>query len=234
VEVSCGMTAGGQVRISLQDNGIGIAPEALPCLFQPFERLETTYSGIEGAGIGLALCKRLVEAMQGTIGAQSTYGVGSTFWIELPQAEPRPAGEPELASPRMEVDSKAHTLLYVEDNPASLRLMEKMLAPRKEWQLLAAASGEMALEVATQARPDLILLDLNLPGMDGLQVLRQLKINPDTCSIPVVAVTANAMPLDIEKGMAAGFSDYIVKPLDVRKLIDLLDRILRNRVEIDA
>jgi PAS domain S-box-containing protein len=234
VEVSCRITAGGQVRISLRDNGIGIAPEALPRLFQPFERLETTYSGIEGAGIGLALCKRLVEAMQGTIGAQSTYGVGSTFWIELPQAAPQPAGDSELDSPRMETDSTARTLLYVEDDPASLRLMEKMLATHKAFELRTAASGEAALEIALQARPDLILLDINLPGMDGLQVLRQLKVNPDTFTIPVVAVTANAMPLDIEKGMAAGFSDYIAKPLDVRKLIDLLDRTLENRVETDA
>lgn len=231
VEVSCRITAGGQVRLSLRDNGIGIAAEALPRLFQPFERLETTYSGIEGAGIGLALCKRLVEAMQGTIDAQSTYGVGSTFWIELPQAEAHPAGDSELASPRMETDSKARTLLYVEDNPASLRLMEKLLATHKAFELLTAASGEAALDIALQARPDLILLDLNLPGMDGFDVLRQLKEHPATRTIPVIAVTTNAMARDIERGMAAGFSDYLTKPIRVADLFETLDRCLPGCAE---
>ncbi len=217
-----------RLRIEVEDTGNGIPAESLSRLFRPFERLESAYLGIEGSGMGLALAKKLVEAMHGTIGVHSVSGTGSTFWFELPPGTTRrPVDTPlhaALAAPIQ--PGGARKLLYVEDNPASLKLAQKMLAKREDLELLVAGNGEAGITLAERDGPDLILLDINLPGIDGFRVLRQLKDNPATRDIPVVAVTANAMPRDIERGRVAGFADYLTKPLDVVILLEVIDRNL--------
>jgi signal transduction histidine kinase/CheY-like chemotaxis protein/HAMP domain-containing protein len=227
--ITCRFAAEDRVRIAVRDSGRGIAAEALPRLFQPFERMESAYNGVEGAGIGLALSKRLVEAMAGSIGVESAVGEGSTFWIELPAA---------VAEDYLPTDSKAgaaiqnsyvatHTVLYVEDNPANLRLVRKIISANTCLLLLDARTAEKGLDIARTRHPDLILLDINLPGMDGFEALRDLQNNPATCDIPVVAISANAMERDIKKGLAAGFTDYLTKPLDIPRLLALLDTLLK-------
>jgi len=229
IQVSCFAPAGQRLRISVQDSGNGIPAAMLSRLFQPFERMATAYEGEEGTGIGLALSKMLVEAMHGKIGVYSVPGTGSTFWFELPLCEPDVPGAKPLGEGAADTGKSAagqYKVLYVEDNPANLRLVQKILDTRKNVQLLAAANAEVGLEVAMYGQPDLILLDINLPGMGGFEAIQQLKINPVTRDIPVIAVTSNAMARDIERGRAAGFAEYLTKPLDVKKFLQMLDQYL--------
>ncbi len=239
IQVSCAATVAQRLRISVRDSGHGIAAEALPRLFRPFERLESAYQGIEGTGIGLALAKKLMEAMHGEIGVDSVPEEGSTFWIDLPcagtaaPAEQLAAAALTPAAPAAAVDAAvtdtARKLLYIEDSAANLWLVRKILAVRKDFEFLEAASAEAGLEIAARARPDLILLDINLPGMHGFEALHRLQDNPATRDIPVIAVTANAMASDIERGLAAGFADYLTKPLDMPRFLAIVDRHLRRR-----
>jgi len=230
VMISCQLVSGGRVRIAVRDNGRGIAVDALPRLFKPFERIESAYDGIEGAGIGLALSKRLVEAMDGAIGVESVTGEGSTFWVELPAAEAK-VYQPLVSSADDESMQTAYvtarTLLYIEDNPANLRLVQKIISTHTRLRLLDACTAEQGLELAKTHHPDLILLDINLPGMNGFEALHHLQVDPATSDIPVIAISANAMERDVKKGLAAGFVDYLTKPLDVPKLLALLDAILK-------
>jgi PAS domain S-box-containing protein len=226
IQLSCALTGAHRLRIRVRDTGRGIAAAALPRLFRPFERLESAYNGIEGTGIGLALAKKLVEAMHGEIGAESTQGEGSTFWFELPLAIPAEKNSAPAAS-----RFGRHRLLYIEDNPANMRLVNKIIATRKDIELLEAASAEAGLEIVKNQQPDLILLDVNLPGMDGYEALRQLRDDPATRDIPLIAVSANAMPRDIARGKAAGFNDYLVKPLDIGQFLKAVDRCLAGCME---
>ncbi|MGZ8181285.1 MAG: ATP-binding protein [Methylobacter sp.] len=229
VQITCRLTAEGRVRIAVRDSGRGIAADAVSRLFKPFERIESAYDGIEGTGIGLALSKRLVEAMDGSVGVESVVGVGSTFWLELPAAETKvylPPGSVAVET-LQNTYAMAHTVLYIEDNPANLRLVKKIISTHTGLLLLDARNAEQGLDIARTHHPDLILLDINLPGMNGFEALRHLKDDPATSDIPVIAISANAMERDIKKGLAAGFADYLTKPLDIPKLLTLLDTILQ-------
>jgi CheY-like chemotaxis protein len=200
-------------------------------LFQPFNRLGKEAGIEEGTGIGLMVSKRLVELMKGEIGVESTIGVGSVFWIELNlTAEPQPAAAAEpaaVAQAQVHADGLLRTLLYVEDNPANLMLVEDLIARRPDLRLLSAMDGNRGIEIARASRPDVILMDINLPGISGIQALKILRADPATAHIPVVALSANAIPRDIEKGLAAGFFRYLTKPIKVNEFMDTLDAALK-------
>jgi CheY-like chemotaxis protein len=209
-----------------------LTSEQIAQLFQPFNRLGQEANVEEGTGIGLVVCKRLVELMGGVIDTESTVGKGSVFWFELnAAAEPQRAAvaaRPALvAGTEGEVRQQACTLLYVEDNPANLMLVEDLIARRPEISLLSAMDGARGIEIARAARPDLILMDINLPGISGVAALRILAADPATAHIPVIALSANAMPRDIERGLQAGFFRYLTKPIKVAEFMDTLDVALK-------
>jgi signal transduction histidine kinase/CheY-like chemotaxis protein len=237
VDVNCSVAAAGRTRISFQDTGEGLAGDKLAQLFQPFNRLGQEAGAQEGTGIGLVVCKRLVELMGGTIGAESAVGVGSVFWIELESAlaSQLAAGpaEPLPAAPAaMPEGAATRTLLCVEDNPANLMLVERLLARRPDIRLLSARDGRRGVEMARACRPDVILMDINLPGISGITALRILAGDPATAHIPVIALSANAMPRDIEKGLAAGFFRYLTKPIKVVEFMDTLDVALKRALAL--
>jgi len=231
VEVICTVMDGRRTRIGVHDTGNGLSPEKLAQLFQPFNRLGQESGNEEGTGIGLVVSKRLVELMGGEIGAESTVGVGSVFWIELhsthaPQLVAAMSELKAAVPARAHSGAPLHTLLCVEDNPANLMLVEKLLERRPEIQLLVAKDGMRGVEIARAARPDVILMDINLPGISGLVALSILAEDPQTAGIPVIALSANAMPSDIAKGLAAGFFRYLTKPIKVKEFMDTLDSAL--------
>ena len=222
----------GRIRICVKDSGEGLTPDNLTQLFQPFNRLGQEASIEEGTGIGLVVSKRLVELMGGVIGVESTVGKGSVFWIEMNlTAERQPAaGAAELtavAQAQVQADAQLRTLLYVEDNPANLMLVEDLIARRPDIRLLSARDGTRGIEIARASRPDVILMDINLPGISGIQALKVLRADPATAHIPVVALSANAIPRDIEKGLEAGFFRYLTKPIKVNEFMDTLDVALK-------
>ncbi|MFV5215899.1 ATP-binding protein [Azonexus caeni] len=221
----------GRLRIAVRDTGIGIPAARLGELFQPFNRLDAEHSAIEGTGVGLALTKQLVEHMAGEIGVDSAPGAGSCFWFELPLAADSLAN---LESPARPADTPApgmqlRQVLYIEDNPANQRLMWDIFEDLGAWTLSCAADAGSGLRQVKVQRPDLILLDINLPGMDGYAVLRALRGDPATRGIPVVALSANAMPDDLKRGRQAGFAAYLTKPLDIAGLIAVLEQHLGER-----
>jgi signal transduction histidine kinase/CheY-like chemotaxis protein len=210
------------VCVRVSDTGAGLTREQTARLFVPFERLEADQQRIEGTGIGLALSKRLVEAMGGAIGVESTPGSGSTFWVRLPlAADPivESATDDDEAAPSERMPLAPIDVLCIEDNPANLRLIEGIFARQTNIRLLSALAPGLGLELARTHRPALILLDINLPDMDGFAVMQCLRENEATRQIPVLAISANAMPKDIERGKAAGFVAYMTKPIDVAELL---------------
>jgi PAS domain S-box-containing protein len=228
VVVDCASCPGKRIRISIRDNGAGLSAEKVTQLFQPFNRLGQESSAEEGTGIGLVMSKRLVELMGGMIGVESTVGEGSVFWFELKTAvAPQfviDKAEPEAATPtNIHAHSSMRTLLYIEDNPANLALVAQLIARRCDIRLLSAVNGNLGIELARDSRPDVILMDINLPGINGIQALKILHEDPATALIPVLAISANAMPRDIRKGLEAGFFRYITKPIKIRELMDALE-----------
>jgi PAS domain S-box-containing protein len=233
VEVQCAESSQGRTRVSVTDTGEGLDHGQQAQLFQAFNRLGQEAGGEEGTGIGLVVAKRLVELMEGEIGVESTVGVGSVFWFELPSAaEPRLSMErdeaaalPQTQAPR---GARLHTLLYVEDNPANLKLVEQIIARHPDIRLLTAVNGNGGVEIARASLPDVILTDINLPDINGYEALKILRSDPATAHIPVIAISANAMALDIERGLKAGFFRYITKPIKVLEFMGAVDVALEH------
>ena len=228
VTVDCTMSPPNSVRISIRDTGKGLAPEQLAQLFQPFNRLGKETGTEEGTGIGLVVTKRLVELMKGTIGVDSTVGVGSVFWIELslteaPQFPVLENGPAALVQSPAPDGAPLRTLLYVEDNPANLELVELLIARRTDLRLLSAADGNLGIEFARAYMPEVILMDINLPGISGISAMKILRADPATAHIPIIALSANAVPRDIEKALEAGFFNYLTKPIKVNEFMEALD-----------
>lgn len=231
VEVSCTESTPERIRISIKDSGAGLPPEQLTQLFQAFNRLGQEAGEEEGTGIGLVVAKRLVEMMGGSIGAESTVGEGSLFWLELlavdaPHLEIPAAEISPVIGSRATNDASAKTVLYVEDNPANMRLVEQIIARHPHLRLLNAVNGHNGIDIARAARPDVILMDINLPGISGLEALEILQKDPATRHIPVIAVSANAMPLAIECGLKAGFFRYVTKPIQIDTFMEVLNLAL--------
>jgi CheY-like chemotaxis protein len=200
-------------------------------LFQSFNRLGRETGAEEGTGIGLVMSKKLVELMGGTIGVDSTVGAGSVFWFDLnaalaPRLELAPAESAGLTPAQAQGGMAQHTLLYVEDNPANLMLVEQLIARRPDMRLLTAKDGNLGIQTARAAHPEVILMDINLPGISGIDALKILREDPATSHIPVIALSANAMPRDIEKGLAAGFFRYLTKPIKIHEFMSTLDTAL--------
>jgi PAS domain S-box-containing protein len=229
VTVSFAHSDKGLTRISVRDTGAGIPVEKLARLFTPFDRLGAEQSAVEGTGLGLALCQRLVQAMHGSIGVNSTLGNGSTFWLELPQAK---SPLQTLAASRSESGSEplvpgdSRRLLYIEDNFSNVTLVDQMLAERPGLELMTAMQGRVGLELARQHAPDLILLDLHLPDMPGWQVLAQLKADQLTREIPVVVISADATAPQIKRLLSGGARAYLTKPLDIAEFFRVIDEAL--------
>jgi PAS domain S-box-containing protein len=233
VVVECTASIPDRIRVSVRDTGAGLPPEKLAQLFQPFNRLGQEASAEEGTGIGLVVTKRLVELMGGVIGAESEVGVGSVFWIELNSASAPSfmddAHEPAApAQTQVESGAARRTLLYVEDNPANLKLVEQLIARRADIRLLTAVTGKLGIELARASRPEVILMDINLPGISGTEAMKILREDPTTAHIPVLALSANAIPRDIEAGLEAGFFRYLTKPIRVNEFMEALDVALEH------
>ncbi|SFD73350.1 ATP-binding protein [Massilia yuzhufengensis] len=232
VVLACEQVAPNRLRLSVQDTGIGLDADQVASLFQPFNRLGQEGGNQEGTGIGLVVTKRLVELMGGEIGVTSSPGVGSVFWIELATTAPLAAATLEEGAQAtgeaqpLPDEGAPHLILYVEDNPANLRLVEEIVRFRGDLRLLSAPDGHVGLSLARAHLPEIILMDLNLPGMSGIEVLRQLRADQATVAIPVIALTANAMPRDIERGQAAGFNRYLTKPIDLDKFSEAINSTL--------
>lgn len=230
VTVECSKTFSDFVRISVHDTGAGLTSNQLSQLFQPFNRLGQN-SKEEGTGIGLVVCKRLMNLMKGKIGVESSLGKGSVFWIELALSnisDMATQSEADFkAGSESESNALTYTLLYVEDNPANLKLVEDIIAQRSDIRLFSAKSARQGIKLARATLPDVILMDINLPGFSGFEVFDMLSEDPKTAHIPVVALSANAMPRDIEKGLEAGFFRYLTKPIKIKEFMETIDLTLK-------
>ena len=228
VIVSCNDLDNDRINISFTDTGDGLAPEKLSQLFQPFNRLGQEARGIAGTGIGLVVTKQLTELMEGHLGVESTIGVGSVFWVNLRSTDApclivRKTELPSTFPPRPHPGKSKHTLLYIEDNPANMKLVEQLIALRSDIELFTAINGTLGVELSRTLRPDVILMDINLPGINGLEALQILRDDPNTAHIPVVALSANAMLRDIDLGIKAGFFRYLTKPIKVKEFMETLN-----------
>ncbi|MBA4408957.1 MAG: hypothetical protein C0397_05995 [Odoribacter sp.] len=236
VKIDCEITDAAEkqnstIRISISDSGAGITTEDIKKLFTPFERIGAEKTETEGTGLGLAVAKKLIEAMHGTIGVESKVGLGSTFWIELPQTESQIDRHKRLSDqviPEQEKALVSGTILYIEDNISNMQLVEQILeAHRPSIRLITEMYGKNAVKLATDFAPDLILLDLDLPDIHGSEVLKLLQAGPKTAAIPVVVISADAMAKQINKLMEAGAKDYLTKPLDVVEFLKVVDKMIK-------
>jgi PAS domain S-box-containing protein len=232
VEVWCSESSLGRLRITIKDNGIGIPMENMEQLFQPFNRLGQEVGTKEGAGIGLSVSKKLVEMMKGTIGVESTFGIGSEFWIELDRDDSFQATALNSLTDEFEYqhkdDAASYTLLYVEDNPASLMLVEHIIGDYPHIRMLSAINGTHAIAIAQKFLPDIILMDINLPDISGIETMTLLREDLATKHIPIIALSANAMAQDIHDGLEAGFFSYITKPIKNNEFLEALDAVIAS------
>jgi PAS domain S-box-containing protein len=232
VEVAVFENDRGRITVSVSDTGQGVAGERLAELFQPFNRLGAESSAIEGTGVGLVIARKLLELMDGTISVESIEGEGSTFSFELAKGNVIPEcndirktpDETTGAAGLPSVNEIGCTILYVEDNPANRVLMSKVIARKPEYNLIMAANAEDALEITCADPPDVILMDINLPGINGLEALERINDNSETAKIPVIALTAKAMQKDVERGRDAGFYAYLTKPINFDEVWDAISR----------
>ena len=221
----------GKTRVSITDTGDGLTPDQISQLFQPFNRLGQEAGVEEGTGIGLVVAKKLVELMGGAIGVESAVGVGSVFWFDLDSAE-MPAFTDELSEHLDPLDTefplggRMRTILCIEDNPANLSLIARIIARRSDLTLITATTATAGISLAHATVPEVILMDINLPDISGFDALRILAEDPITSKIPVVAISANAMPRDIEKGLKAGFFRYLTKPIEITGFLSTLREAL--------
>jgi len=233
VVVDCDGSTADRVRLNVRDTGAGLTPEQLTQLFEPFNRLGQERGSEQGTGIGLVMSRRLVELMGGVLGVESSVGAGSVFWWELaaaaaPKLDLRPTQPEAVARAEAHAGAPLRTLLYVEDNPANLKLIEQLIARRPTIRLLSAVDGNQGIQLARAYRPDVILMDVNLPGISGIEAMKILRADPATAHIPIVALSANAMPRDIERGITAGFFSYLTKPIKVNEFMKALDAALES------
>jgi PAS domain S-box-containing protein len=235
VHLACKRTGNRKILIEIADTGQGIPPEKLDRLFEPFDRLGAETSNIEGTGIGLTITRHLVDLMSGVISVESKVGKGTTFRLEFPETEaPETAKIPGQArqnnfsyqSLQQSESKTANKILYIEDNKANLKLMESVLLYRSELELIHAETAEKGIEMAVSEQPAIVLMDINLPGMDGFQALKQLKNRKETNHIPVIAVTAKAMFDDVAKARIMEFVNYITKPIDIARFKTIIDNLL--------
>ena len=228
IELGC-RVEGDQWRLEVRDSGRGLDEAQVARLFRPFERLDAASSGVEGAGIGLALSRRLVEAMGGAIGVDSEPGVGSRFWIRLPRASESGSVDAPVSKPTpLNGDASVSRVLYIEDNPVNILLMEAMLSRLPGVQLVSVDHPAEGLLQAQRDPPALILLDIQLPEIDGFEVFARLRTQPSTRQVPVVAVSADGSSASIDAALATGFSAYLSKPLDLDTLLGTVQRLLRS------
>ena len=229
VRIHGDQTTSGRIRLTVTDTGPGIPSDRQGAVFAPFERLGAEQTTVEGTGVGLTLAKRVIEAMGGAIGFDSKVGVGSTFWIELtPVSESvsLPQETPERVEPSVHIP--AGRILYIEDDPANLTFLERVLERHPGVKLVPAAAGRIGLEIAAKERPSLILLDVHLPDMAGIDVLRKLNLNPATSGIPVVALSADASAKQVRMMLEEGAVAYLYKPIDVGELERTLEAAFRG------
>ncbi len=230
VAISTSSAPGGFVRVTISDTGHGIPADKQDKLFQPFQRAGQETGPIEGTGIGLVITKRLAELMGGRVGFRSTPGTGSEFWVELPTHtsaadSPTISISKESAAPRF-VEQRGRVLVYIEDNPANVTFMRDVLSDFDGLELVAAPTAEMGIEIARARVPDAIIMDINLPGMSGLEALQVLRGDEATKGIPVIALTAAASERDRQRGLQAGFFRYLTKPVKLDELIAGLEALL--------
>jgi signal transduction histidine kinase/ActR/RegA family two-component response regulator len=230
VIVSFKKQGNGKMRLGIEDTGHGIAEDKIDKLFQPFERFDVDAEQIEGAGIGLTISKQLIEMMHGTIGFKSTFGEGSLFYIDVPVSDKAPVPleieMPSASSPVSSTLRNTKQVLYIEDIPENVELVKQIFASRPHIELLSAPNALDGIKIAEALMIDLILMDIHLPGMDGLEAFKELRILEATRDIPVIALTADAMDSDMKKALVMGFHYYITKPIDVPKFLETVDKVL--------
>ncbi|HEX6361320.1 MAG TPA: hybrid sensor histidine kinase/response regulator, partial [Albitalea sp.] len=220
----------GTVALRVVDTGRGLTEEQRAHLFEPFNRLGIDRQGIEGTGIGLAIVKTLATRMGGTIAVHSTPGQGSTFEVLLLRADPaEPDAQRAPGAPAAPARAARGQLLYIEDNPINVMLVEELVSSRSGLGIVSEPNGELGVARARALRPDIVLVDMQLPDFDGFEVLRRLKAMPETSHIPCLAVSANAMPEDIRRALEAGFLEYWTKPIDFTAFLQSIETLLAAR-----